>query len=153
MRARPLAERFWEKVERHPSGCWLWTGALCGKGYGAIRADRARRSLRTHRASYEMANGPIPDGLHVLHRCDNPRCVNPAHLFLGTHQENMDDRARKGRKAKTSGVANGRSKITDETVRKIRAATGFQAAIGAQYGVSQTTVWKIKRGHSWGHVT
>jgi len=152
MKARPLAERFWEKVQRHPSGCWLWSGALCGNGYGAIRADRQRHNLRTHRLSYELAYGPIPQGSHVLHQCDNPKCVNPEHLFLGTHQDNMADKARKGRKAKVMGEANGNAKVTDETVRQIRAATGYQADIGARYGVSQTTVWKIKHGHSWGHV-
>lgn len=152
MRARPLKERFWEKVNRTAGGCWLWTGCLCGNGYGAIRADRERYNLRTHRVSYEIAYGPIPDGLHVLHKCDNPRCVNPDHLFLGTHQENMADKRRKGRDAANKGVANGRAKITDEHVRLIRAASGRQVDIGKQYGVSQTTVWKIKSRQSWGHV-
>lgn len=93
---RPLDERFWEKVVTSPDSCWLWTGAQSPRGYGAFVVSRG--DVRTaSRVSWELVNGPIPDGLWVLHRCDNPPCVNPDHLFLGTHQDNMDDMAQKGR--------------------------------------------------------
>lgn len=153
MRAVPVEERFWPKVDRAGDGeCWLWRGAKCGHGYGAIRAHRQRHNVQAHRVSYEMAHGPIPEGLHVLHRCDTPACVNPAHLFLGTHQQNMDDMAAKGRRGALRGEAQGNAKLTDELVRQIRAANGYQDDIGLRFGVSQTTVWRIKRGHSWRHV-
>lgn len=75
--------------------CWIWTGLLQKSGYGVIK--RKQKAVRAHRAAYELYVGPIPTGLHVLHRCDNPPCVNPQHLFLGTHVDNMRDMEKKGR--------------------------------------------------------
>ena len=95
---RALDERFWAKVEKG-DGCWLWTGATSRRGYGSITIDG--RSVATHRVSYEAYHGPIPDGLHVLHSCDTPGCVNPAHLRVGTRLDNMRDRAERGRHANT----------------------------------------------------
>lgn len=99
---RNIEERFWEKVNKdgptHPNceaQCWVWAGSLNTKGYGLISSNGG--NIVTHRISYELHNGSIPDGLLVLHRCDRPSCVNPNHLFLGTHQDNMDDMAAKGR--------------------------------------------------------
>ncbi len=96
-RPRPVAERFWPKVRRG-EGCWEWTGARSAKGYGRLTAGRRGDGyLRTHRLSFELAYGPVPDGLFVLHRCDNPPCVRPDHLFLGTKSDNMRDAVSKGR--------------------------------------------------------
>lgn len=91
---RAIAERFWAKVEK-TDGCWEWTAFVHPKGYGMFGVGREAR--RAHRVSYEIANGPIPDGLCVCHSCDNRRCVRPDHLFLGTNQDNVDDKMRKGR--------------------------------------------------------
>ena len=91
------AARFWTKVEK-TEGCWLWRGALSRKGYGSFRAD-AIGGRQSHRVAWELTHGPIPDGLFVLHRCDTPRCVNPAHLWLGTAADNSRDMALKGRAA------------------------------------------------------
>jgi hypothetical protein len=101
---RPLAERFWPKVVKS-DGCWLWVGAKFERGYGCIVAGgpringrpAERRHLYAHRVSYELSVGPIPDGLYVCHHCDNPPCVNPSHLFLGTATDNNRDREAKGR--------------------------------------------------------
>ncbi len=95
---KTVAERFWAKV-RKGEGCWLWVGAKQHNGYGYLHSGghSIRKPLRAHRVSWELHNGPIPDGLRVLHSCDTPCCVNPAHLFLGTQSDNMKDCAAKGR--------------------------------------------------------
>lgn len=91
----PIEERFWAKVNKTET-CWLWTGAKQRLGYGHISIGNDRFTS-AHRLAYELANGPIPDGLFACHRCDNPACVRPDHLFLGTQQDNLRDAWRKGR--------------------------------------------------------
>ena len=93
----PLADRFWTKVEkRGPDDCWLWTGGGYGEGYGGIMIV-GLGCIGAHRVAYALHHGTTPDGVFVCHRCDNKRCCNPGHLFLGTHQDNMDDMVFKGR--------------------------------------------------------
>ena len=101
----PLSERVMSKVRVEASGCWVWQGSAGKDGYGRMvyRLDGQRVIRGAHRVSWEVANGPIPEGMHVLHRCDNPPCVNPAHLFLGTQADNMRDMTRKGRHWQLSG--------------------------------------------------
>lgn len=99
--SKPLAERFWGKVKKG-EGCWEWQGSINTTGYGQIYLGAGRRRSVTHRVSYELAKGPIPDGLVVMHSCDNPRCVNPDHLSVGTHADNAADRDAKGRNWQSS---------------------------------------------------
>jgi hypothetical protein len=128
-------DRFWEKVKKS-DGCWLWTAGTNGKGYGKIRINR--KDVTTHRVSWEMRNGPIPDGMCVCHKCDNPLCVNPDHLFLGTHAENMRDRDLKGRNAAT--------KLSAEAVREILTRKESQSAYAKKFGVAQPTISMVQSG-------
>jgi len=148
-----LRARFWTKVDKS-GDCWLWTAARWDTGYGQFMVGGKLRGA--HRVSYELAKGPIPAGMLVCHTCDNPRCVRPSHLWLGTVRDNAQDAARKGRTASgdrngkrlhperyphgdnhpmrlhpelvTRGERNGRAKLTDDNVREIRtlAAQGVQ---------------------------
>lgn len=111
-------ERFWSKVDKSDNHdhCWLWTDKPNPKGYGSIGVSG--KTYRAHRVSYELAYGPIPDGLNVLHTCDNRICVNPNHLFIGTQLENIQDRDIKGRQ--TRGESHPRSKLTEDQVLAMR---------------------------------
>lgn len=99
-----LEQRFWKKVEKG-SECWLWTGGIKSKEHPYGKMFVGKKYQRAHRISWELHNGSIPEGMHVLHKCDNPRCVRPDHLFLGNHAQNMEDMISKGRKKACSGEA------------------------------------------------
>lgn len=160
---KPLSDRFWPKViRRGDDECWGWSGARDVFGYGVLGAGRGRGTLGAHRVSWELHNGPIPDGLHVLHKCDNPPCCNPKHLFLGTVKDNSVDCARKGRvrggmpKGKSRGVANAQARLTDDAVLDIRNAyaAGGETyfTLADRYGVCSETIGQIVRGEHWQHV-
>ena len=130
------------------SGCLLWLGYTMSNGYGLIR-DSGRKML-THRLAWENANGPIPEGMHVCHKCDVRSCVNPDHLFLGTHADNMADKVAKQRQNR--GESHGTSKLTEAQVLAIRADSRSQSQVAADYGVSQTRISFIKLRKHWRHI-
>ncbi|KKL67586.1 hypothetical protein LCGC14_2133510 [marine sediment metagenome] len=145
-----LIERLSCRLKVVPNGCWEWQGCRLKDGYGLIgRGGGKRGMLRVHRAMWEIVFGPIPDGMDVLHRCDNPPCANPTHLWLGTHADNMADMIAKGRCADRAGEKNGNAKLTWEQVKAIRADTRFQRVIAAEYGVVPQLISQIKLGQIW----
>ena len=131
--------------------CQLWTGAMSKNGYGAIK--RGGRNLSAHRVAWEVAYGPIPEGLFVLHRCDNPPCVNVSHLFLGTQRENMRDMREKGRSNR--GERNSHAVLTTAGVRAIREASQSgvdPSALARAYGVNPSQIRRIRNHKAWVHV-
>ena len=149
-----IAQRFWSKVNRTaPNGCWEWAGPRNRDGYGHFQAGG--RSVRAHRFSREMDAGPIPAGLCVCHRCDNPSCVRPDHLFVGTQAENLRDMHAKGRGRFPRGQDNGRSKLDEVSVRFIRALRGKvpQRRLASMCGVSKTLVVLVQRREVWEHIS
>lgn len=152
--------RFWAKVDKRGlDECWLWTATRTRKGYGQFRVGS--KLQHAHRVSWELANGPIPEGtgFHgtcVCHRCDVPLCVNPAHLFLGSCAENLADMRAKGRANHAVGEAIGCAKLTAADVMEIRRLkkTGLsEAKLGARFGVSSSAVHRIVSGNGWSHVS
>lgn len=141
-----------------PNGCWIWQGCKNKQGYGQLKVNG--KHMRAHRFSWQLHNGTIPkgEGYHgtcVLHKCDNPSCVNPDHLFLGTPADNNADMVSKGR-CKVPGFKgemHGQSKLTERDVIAIRHDQKTQRKVAANYGVCQSTVSRIKIGEIWGHVT
>ena len=154
-----LAERLDRRLDKSGK-CWVWQGC-CGSGYGRINSRTGVR-LYTHRVAWELANGPIPDGLFVLHDCDNPPCCNPAHLHLGTQADNVRERDERGRGRPGAGnVPRGEShphaKLTRAQVVAIRArhAAGgvVMRELGKEYEVSQNAIWCAVRRITWAHVS
>lgn len=146
-----LEARFWAKVKKS-DGCWEWT-AMKRRGYGRIARDgKGSGMLTAHRLSWEFAHGTIPEGILVLHKCDNPSCVRPDHLFLGTYGDNAADRVAKGREGDRSGEKNGRAKLTSEQVAEIRqlhAEGKSYRDLASAYGVNYSHVGHIVNGDNW----
>lgn len=139
---RPISDRFWEKVDvRGAEECWPWTGATTHGGYGVLGSGGHDGTVtRAHRLSYEIHFTPIPDGLVIRHKCDNPVCVNPAHLETGSQKENMQDAVSRVRAAAPP------RKISDRDVAEIIADTGTVRDIARRYGISPGLVSRIKNG-------
>ncbi len=153
--------RFDKHIKLDPqTGCWEWIGARKKDGYG--RASVKGRHVYAHRRSWELMRGPIPAGLMICHHCDNPPCVNPSHLFLGTHLDNMRDAAVKGRlvypnelgqRGVGCGESHPRHRLTqsqvDQILSSIKGIRGEQLALAKRYGVSPKTINHICRGRRW----
>lgn len=153
-RRRSTIECFWEKVDKSsPNGCWEWTGCRHPLGYGQMGSGIGRKLIPAHRFAWELENGPIPDGMEICHHCDNPSCVRVSHLFLGTHADNMADRAKKGR---CKGSDAGYAKLTEAQVIEIRQKyvpyiVTFRM-LGDEYGVSIGAIASVIWRRNWAHI-
>jgi HNH endonuclease len=145
-----LKAKLFNQCRLGESGCWLWIGATNGREYGIFNTTNKTRMA--HRVSYEVFVGPIPKGLHILHSCDTPACINPAHLRPGTVKENMADREARGRRD-VRGEQIGTSKLTTEQVIEIKKSNLGLKALSEKYGVEAQSIWRIRTGKSWAHVS
>lgn len=158
-------DKFWSRAKRTPNGCWEWQGAK-SCGYGVVYFQK--RNAFTHRLAWNITHGAIPDGMFVCHKCDNPPCVNPDHLFLGTPTDNVHDMRDKGRLVPPTGMKhwaardperargerNGSAKLTQANVDSIRAALERgerPRSLADSNGVSVSTIYSIARGDNWGN--
>ena len=167
VRDRTNTERFWSYVNKDfPGTCWEWIGGKRDGGYGRYWFEG--KAMPSHRYSYELLNGPVPDGYIICHKCDNPACCNPDHLFLGTNARNSADMVAKGRQSKgiehakailpnrPKGINHANSVLTEEQVIEMRVLyeTGkwFQRALAKRYNTSQATVQRVVTRKAWSHV-
>lgn len=150
---KPLRARFYNYVEK-TDGCWIWRGPQRERGYGCLYVEG--KNIQAHRVSWMVHRGLIPSGLYVCHRCDNPSCVNPEHLFIGTCADNVRDCHSKGRAARGNGFKAGErhhnAKLTREKageIRRRRLAGEVRHTIARDFGVSLTTVTQIASSQRW----
>lgn len=147
----------WEEVSVRPElgPCWEWAGARDDKGYGRV-PDKDRQMRFTHRIAHREWKGELDPDLGVLHHCDNPPCINPGHLYMGTQQNNVDDCVRRGRWGAAKGESSGHAKLTEKDVREIRASYvgryGEMKALTEKYGVSSPTLYALLKRRTWKHV-
>lgn len=140
-------DRFWRRVDkRGVAECWEWQGPRTDRGYGTASLDR--RTWRAHRLAVVFSGRDLPDGLVVMHSCDNPPCCNPEHLIVGTFADNNADMMSKSRWSHPRGAA----KLTPEDVMAIRASSDELAALSARFGVSKSTICRARNGKQWGHL-
>uniref|UniRef100_A0A6M3KG70 Putative homing endonuclease n=1 Tax=viral metagenome TaxID=1070528 RepID=A0A6M3KG70_9ZZZZ len=156
-KAHPIADRFFSKFTVGAEDeCWVWQAGTT-KGYGSIWDNEKNRMVEAHRVSWEIHFGPIPDGMCVLHNCDNPPCVNPGHLFLGTKSDNSKDMYAKGRHdvAYLKGEQHPMSKLTTDDVlalRRRREAGASKHELAAEFLITPDTAWDIYTRRTWRHV-
>lgn len=154
--SKSIKERFWEKVDiQEPEDCWLWLASLAGRSYGHIWFDG--RIEYAHRVAWIITYGPIPPKICVCHHCDVSLCVNPKHLFLGTHKDNMRDMISKGRQidAPMPGERNGRAILTEEKViraKELKRQGETYKSIAESMGVTISTIHKVVKGITWKHL-
>lgn len=144
-----IEERFFRRFKVSSLGCWLWNAHCDKDGYGVLPGNR--ENIRAHRFSYLYHYGPIDNGAVICHKCDNPGCVNPDHLFVGTTKENCQDMLSKGRD-KIVGSRNNKAKLTEDEIIEIRESNISYVILAGYYGVSVSTIKKIKSRTSWRHV-
>lgn len=140
-----------KKIVDLDTACWIWLGAANRDGYGSIGVE-GKKTMLAHRVSYLEFRGEIPEGAKVLHHCDNPSCINPEHLFLGSQKDNVHDMIDKGRKAVLKGSTHPRSKLTVAQVEQVailRSQGLSQTEVGKALGITQAVVSKIERGDIW----
>ena len=144
--------RFWTKVDKRSAAeCWEWTAGRHRRGYGKYSVNRS--TLPAHRVAWVLTHGEIPEGLLVCHACDNPPCVNPAHLFLGTAKDNAADRDTKGRANTPVGERSAFAKLTDSEVLAIRACAAEPLkALATRYHVSAATISRVRHNLIWKHL-
>ena len=152
-----VADRFWSKCIPEPnSGCWLWTAAINSNGYGSFgigsRTDKTRKVVTSSRFAYELICGPIDDDRHVLHRCDNPVCVNLDHLYLGTRSQNMQDAYDRGRQPCRSGTLRPNSKLTEGIVAEMRRSNKTDQELSKETGCSRAAIHAARICKTWRHV-
>jgi hypothetical protein len=147
-------KRFMQRVKKVDSGCWEWQGSTNAEGWHGQWRNKSGGIELTHRASWRMFNGEIPKGIFVLHKCDNPICVNPKHLFLGTQSDNAKDMwiKNRGNPGKSQGEKHGMAKVNEETVREIRSSSESGVALANKFGISRTTVSEIRKRKTWCHI-
>lgn len=143
-------DRFLSHIQKQESGCWLWTGCKTKAGYGFFGGDN--KNVLAHRYAYQQFIGKIGDGLSVCHRCDNPSCVNPAHLYAANHRTNIADRDAKNRLA--FGQRHGMAKLTEAKVVLLKKILNWdgpvnQAAVARHFGVNVSTIYQISAGRQW----
>lgn len=143
-------EQFFAKVAKG-AGCWTWKGRVNPRGYG--RFNYGGRNVAAHRLSFELANGPIPPGMFVLHKCDVRHCVNPDHLWLGDQFDNMRDMAAKGRSGVKRGEHSHWALLSEEQVKEVLASSEAGAVLARRMGVAPTTIYAIRRGRTWKGLT
>lgn len=140
-----IEDRFFSRFDVVDSGCWQWRAHSDKDGYGILPTNSS--SIRAHRLSYEIYKGAIPQGMVVCHKCDNPGCVNPDHLFIGTSKDNAQDALRKGRNY--TGDKNSRARLSWEEVDAIRASTKPYSILAEKYQVSVSTIKDVRRRRTW----
>ncbi len=153
----PIEERFWSKVDKS-NECWIWMGSLAStrrghKGYGNFTIAKGKSAL-AHRFAYELTYGPIPKGMYICHRCNDSHCVNPEHLYVGTPQDNVNDREVAGHSAKGARVAG--SKLIESQVREIREKYNRGGVtfseLADEYGVRSSSIYQVIKRLSWKHI-
>lgn len=149
-------ERFWSKVDiRGEDDCWIWKACGTPKGYGIFILSMAKgKHIYAHRYAYQISKGAIPEGMHCMHKCDNPSCVNPNHLTIGTCADNSMDKVKKGRSSR--GERRWCAKLTDSAVAEIRqrhASEGISnRRLAKEYGVSTSAISLVVTNRTWKHV-